>query len=150
MRSILKLAVLLSAGLPVLSGCDQAPGSGVQVTGTVSGNYTSVQGNPTVTARNTSQFFSTTFVMSAMDSNNQSFQSGAFTISDVPEGTYSVSVNWYGYAGTATYSINGAPAVGTTAVQGALNGNYYGYTITVDGVPVSGDTTVDIYLGNTG
>ncbi len=149
MRHLKITGAILAAAVLALAGCAVAA-TGVTVEGTFVGYYFDITSDVTVKV---SQGVATFTVVAPVASGDSSAQLGAFLIANVPTGTYSVEVtfeNTWSYTGGTTYRVNGGA---WTAVDGEIvTGSMapYTFTITIDSLPVSADTTIDLDFGNVG
>jgi hypothetical protein len=114
----------------MLAGCP-VPGTGVTVTGTVSGDYFDITGDVTVTIARGDVSLSVPVPVAS----GSSTQIGAFLVANVPTGDYQVEItfeNSTSNTGGTTYRVNG------------------GAWVPVDSLPVTADETLEVYFGNVG
>jgi hypothetical protein len=147
-RFIFPASVLALAAL-IIAGCSQFGGTGVTVTGTVSGLYFGISSDVTVTiARGGVTLSEPVPVVSSSET-----QIGAFLIANIPPGDYSVEVTFeagsHWVAGT-TYSVNNGSWVPVDDEVITGDSTPYTYTITIDNLPIAGDETIDIDFGDVG
>ena len=148
MRHVWVLGAVLAAGVLVLAGCPVLA-TGVTVTGTLSAEYFDITSDVTVTITQGNESVS---IGVPVVSGNYT-QTGAFLVANVPTGTYAAEVtfeNSYGYAAGTQYRLNGGQwlPVDNEVVTG--DAAPYTFTITIDSLPISEDTTFDVYFGNVG
>jgi len=151
LASLLGLIVLLLAACEPGSGGGEPAVVGVTISGTIVGYYYNITGNVTVTVTQAPTSLS---VQVTLVDGGSGLQDGTYSIPDVPEGTYNVVIvfesdNSDVYA-TPAYSINGGAPVPRDSYDITGSGPYYTHTITFNGVPVNGDETINIDLGDTG
>jgi hypothetical protein len=146
-------AAVLAIGLFVLGGCTSGanPG-GVTVLGSLSGDYIDFIGNPVITVFQGGESLPVEVTTVAAGSNVY----GSYSIPNVPMGDYSIKVEFtssmYTFYSIPTYSIDGGTPVniGTLPPVGGGSGPSYLYLITISGITISKESTIDIYLGNNG
>jgi hypothetical protein len=144
------LAALCLGAVLFLAGCDTGLSGGVTISGTVSGSYFDISNNPTISVSSGSMTASETIPLDFVGS----YQSGLYSISHVPAGTYTVTISFenpWPYTGNSTYNIAGG-AQGVPANSNTYSGSAapYLHTIIFDNVPVNANETIDVDLGNIG
>jgi hypothetical protein len=149
----MKLFIYVLLATLALSGCspDGVPlgAGGVTVSGSATAPYWNITSSVTVTVTQGSNSYSTQ--VSAQGTGSSIYFS--FSIPNVPMGTYSVTISFaetnVSSPRANTYALNaGVPLPTSDTCTGSLSP--YDYTMSVSGVVVNADTTVDLTLQNMG
>ncbi len=142
---------LLAALLVFLGGCPTSTGTdSVTVSGTLSGDYIDIIGNPVITITRGSS----SFPVQVTTITSSSTVSGPYSIPNVPVGDYAIEITFttslYTLYDIPTYSIDGGTPISIAVPDPAVSDPSYIYTLTVPRITISKATTIDIYLGNNG
>jgi hypothetical protein len=141
MRNRSILGAILASVVLALAGCPVA-GTGVTVTGTISGNYVDITGDVTVTITNGSSSSTATIPLVG-----NFFQVGSFLVADVPPGTYEVTVAFAADIASlyiAEYQVNDGGWLDVDGVTSTGDVSPYSFTVTIDNVSVTTDITIDL------
>jgi hypothetical protein len=139
-RAILLIAVLGPAALAMSCDLFGYPRSGYVISGTVSGNSFSIATPIYLTVSDGSHSYSTSVYFPAGGLG----ESVAYSISNVPSGTYTISASFADTnASGSTYTVNSGSPVPLTIVPGLS-----GTTVSVSGLMITSTERIDINLGN--
>ena len=136
--------LVFCAGCPTLTGTDT-----FKVSGTVTGGNWTITSNALITVTSGSQTYSVS-VPAAVTNGSPS---AAYSVAGVPKGTYSLKVVFTESTlgpptgPQTTYSINGGSFNLVTSDSATGSGPSYDWTVELDNVSLSADTTVDFDLG---
>lgn len=149
MKRFIFLASVLAFAALIITGCSQFGGTGVTVTGTVSGLHFDISSDVTVTITRGD----VTLSEPAPVVSSSGTQIGAFLIANIPPGDYSVEVTFEAgsdwVAGT-TYSVNNGIWVPADDEVVTGDSTPYTYTITIDNLSIAGDETINVDFGDVG
>jgi hypothetical protein len=141
MRYPLILGAVLASVVLALAGCPGA-GTGVTVTGTISGDYVDIAGEVTMTIAQGGSSYTATISLVG-----NSYQVGSFLVADVPPGTYEITVEFEADIGSlylAEYQVNDGGWLDIGDVTRTGDVSPYSFTVIIDSVSVTSDTVIDL------
>jgi hypothetical protein len=145
MQKLRKLIVVLLPITLALGSCSATilSSGGVTVDGSVNFDINSFAYSPaSITVKQGSSVYA---VSVAIPPQGRTGQTGTFTISNVPPGTYIIIVNFTSTSGSLgiSYSMTGSSSSPSIGLVSAPNGQNWDWTATMTGLDIQSNTTID-------